>query len=124
MSETNTVASHMAELKDIVSQVKQLNHQLKDLRDRKKILESKILEYLESTDAPGLKFQELIVMKSDSTTHTRKKKKDKEESVIQALESNGVTDSKKVYDDITRALVGEQKQVTKLRVKQSIPEIF
>ena len=53
----------------------------------------------------------------------KEKKKEKEDSILQALEESGVSDPKKVYSAITQAMIGEEKHVTKLKVKQSIPEL-
>lgn len=126
MSQTGTTAAaaDMKELTTIVAELKLTNMKARDLRTRKKELESRILTYLDETDAPGLRYKELVVLRSDSTTHARKNKKDKEESIVKVLEDMGIDDPKKAYEQITQAMIGEAKQVTKLRVKQTIPELL
>jgi cell division septum initiation protein DivIVA len=118
------VADDMKELDKIVAELKVLNAKAKDLRTRKKELEGKILEYLEQMDSPGLKFNQLVVLKTDSTTHTRMKKAEKKESIIKALEEQGIQDAEKVYDSICKAGVGEEKTARKLKVKTVLPEVF
>lgn len=121
---TSAAAADMKELTTIVNELKIVNSKAKDLRIRKKELEKQILSYLDETEAPGLRYKELVVLRSDSTTHVKKKKKEKEESIVRVLEDIGVDDPQKVYQRITEAMVGDEKQVTKLRVKQTVPELF
>ena len=118
------IASDMKELKSIISELKKLTDHMKQLRDRKKQLEANILNYLEEHSQPGVKYQELIVLKNEKTTFTRKKPKEREVEVIKILEENGISDPKKVYELIGQASKVEEIPVTKLRIKQSIPEIF
>lgn len=118
------IAETMKELKDIVSAIKTMNSQIKELRERKKVLEEKVLSYLEDTNNPGIKYKELVVIKNESITHAKKKKKEREESIINILQQQGIQDPKKVYAEILASSLGEEKQTTKLRVKQSLPEIM
>ena len=118
------IANDMKELKAIIAETKKLTETLKELRDRKKQLESNILQYLEENQQPGVKFQELIVLRNEKTTFTKKKSKDKEQAIVRILEENGVTDARSVYKAIGEAGKGEEIAVTKLKVKQSIPDLF
>jgi hypothetical protein len=120
----SVVKEQMAELAGLLVELKLINSKSKELRNRKKELETNILGYLESTDSPGLKFKELVVLKKETTTHTRKKKKEREDSVIEILENAGVGNPKKLYTDILAAAIGEEKTSSKLSVKTTIPEIF
>lgn len=117
------IQEDMKELKAIVSELKITNSRAKQLRERKKELEAKVLGYLETTDMPGLKFHELIVMRSESTTHSRMKKKEKEDSIIKVLEDIGVNDAERVCQAISNATIGEEKIISKLKVKMDFPDI-
>jgi len=123
-SSTSVAASDMRELKEIVAELKIINAKAKELRGKKKDLESRIMEYLEETEAPGLRYKDLVVLKSETTIHSRKKKKDKEEGMIKVLEDLGVDDPKKALDQLKNAMVGEEKSETKLKIKNTVPEIF
>lgn len=118
------IANDMKELKAIMAETKKITETLKELRDRKKTLESNILQYLEDNQQPGVKFQELIVLRNEKTTFTKKKSKDKEQAIVRILEENGVSDARGVYKAIGEAGKGEEIAVTKLKVKQSIPDLF
>jgi hypothetical protein len=118
------VAEDMRELNQIVNELKIIATKSKELRSRKKELELQILQYLESTDAPGLKFKELVVLKTEHTTRTRLKKKEKQENMFKILEDNGVVEVQKVYDAICKSGIGQEKIAPKLKVKTVLPELF
>jgi len=118
------VSESMKELSKLVLELKTMNAKAKDLRSRKKELEANILEYLESSEQPGIKYKELIVLKTETTTHTRLKKKEKQDNMIKVLEENGVEDAQKVYETIAKSLLGEEQTKSKLKVKMSVPEVF
>jgi predicted transcriptional regulator len=118
------IANDMKELKAIMAEIKKITDNLKTLRNRKKELENNILNYLEANEQPGVKYQELIVLRNERTTYTRKKPKEKESEIVRILEENGISDPKKVYHMIGQASKGEEVQVNKLRIKQSVPDLF
>ena len=118
------IANDMKELKAIIAETKKLTETLKELRSRKKDLENNILQYLEENEQPGVKYQELIVLRNEKTTYTKKKPKDKEKDIVRVLEENGISDPQKVYQMIGEASKGEEIQVNKLRIKQSVPDLF
>lgn len=118
------IANDMKELKAIMSETKKISDKLKELRSRKKQLETNILEYLETNEQPGVKYQELIVLRNEKTTFTKKKPKEREQEVVRILEENGISDPRNVYKLIGEAGKGEEVSVTRLRVKQSVPDLF
>jgi len=123
-SSTSAAAADMRELKEIVSELKSISVKAKELRSKKKELESRIMDYLEETEAPGLRYKDLVVLKSETTIHAKKKKKDKEDGMIKVLEDLGVEDPKKALDQLKNAMVGEEKNETKLKIKNTVPELF
>jgi hypothetical protein len=118
-----SIAEYMKELKEIVAELKNLGKRGKELRNRKKELENIISEYLDDSDTPGLKYKELIVVKYESKTRSKKKKVEKQESLINVLQNLGISDTKKASEMIQTALNGELNTTTKLKVKQTLPEI-
>jgi len=120
----SNIQEDMKELNAIVHELKSLTAKTKEFRSRKKELESRILKYLEDNEAPGLKFQELIVMKAESVTHSRLKKKEKQDNMMKVLENHGVQDIEKVIEELKRSSLGDEKTASKLKVKISVPELF
>ena len=120
----SAIAETMKEMKEIVAELKNVNARAKQLRDRKKELEASIIEYLEETETPGLKYHDFVILKAETTSKKAKSKKEKEESLSEALQALGISDVKKAKEVIDKALSSESSSVTKLKVKQSIPEVF
>lgn len=118
------VAEKMNELKNLVAEMKRLNTTLREMRDRKKEIEADILTYIEENELPGFKFNEIVVLKTESTVRTRKKKKEKDEEIIKVLEEAGIADAKNVCEKLKNAGKGEEQQVPKLRIKQHIPDLL
>jgi seryl-tRNA synthetase len=118
------IANDMKEMKALINEIKKVTEHLKELRLRKREIENNILQYLEENEQPGVKYQELVVLKNEKTTFTKKKSKEKESDIIRILEENGITDGKKVYQLIGQASKGEEVPVTKLRIKESVPDLF
>lgn len=118
------IRENMRELEQVVKRLKELNSEAKELRGRKKQLEFTILNWLEETQNPGLKFNELIVLKKESKTRTKKKKSEKEEDIMRVLEEQGVQDPKKALNSIFGAMKGEELSKSKLSIKTTVPELF
>ena len=110
--------SDMKELRDIKSEIDRLSARLKELKTKKIDIESNIAKFLEQTDQPGIKFEELVVMQKDKKITTRKKVEEKQQDVVKILEYNGISDSKGLYKKIQEAMKGKQKIVTGLDIKE------
>lgn len=118
----SAIQEDMRQLDKIVSELKVINAKAKELRSMKKELEAKILEYLETTSTPGLKLNDLIVVRAESTTHQKLKKKEKQDAIITALEENGINEPETVYKTIIQAMTGEKQSQYKLKVSTAKPE--
>lgn len=118
MATATEIRSNMKELKDINTEIKRLNILLKGHRDRKKELEENIIEYLDRTGQPGIKYEDLIVLAGEKKARDRKKKEEKELDVLTLLEERGIRDSRTLYNDIIEAMKGEEKVVSSLKIKE------
>ena len=118
MATATEIRSNMKELKDINTEVKRLNYLLKGYRERKKELEDKIMEYLERTGQPGIKYEDLIVLAGEKKCRDKKKKEEKELDVLTILEDKGIRNSRETYLEILEAMRGEQKIAPSLKIKE------
>jgi hypothetical protein len=118
MATATEIRSNMKELKDINTEIKRLNINLKGYRDRKKELEETIIEYLDRTGQPGIKYEDLIVLAGEKKARDRKKKEEKEFDVLTLLEERGIRDSRNLYNDILEAMKGEEKVISSLKIKE------
>lgn len=114
---STAIQAQMQELNSVVTELKAVNARAKELRERKKTLEKGILDWLVINDRPGCMFEELIVLRKETTTHSRMKKKEKQERILTALEDGGVSNPDKVLESINKAMAGEEQTETKLSVK-------
>lgn len=118
MATATEIRSNMKELKDINTEIKRLNIVLRGYRERKKELEENIIEYLDRTGQPGIKYEDLIVLAGEKKARDRKKKEEKELDVLTLLEERGIRDSRNLYNDILEAMKGEEKVVSSLKIKE------
>jgi hypothetical protein len=118
MATATQIRSEMKELKEVNTEIKRLAISLKMLRDRKKGLEDDIIEYLERTGQPGIKYEDLIVLAGEKKCREKKKKEEKELDVLTILEDKGIRNSRETYLEILEAMRGEQKIAPSLKIKE------
>ena len=118
MATATQIRSEMKELKEVNTEIKRLAISLKMLRDRKKGLEEDIIEYLNRTGQPGIKYEDLIVLAGEKKCRDKKKKEEKELDVLTILEDRGVRNSRETYLEILEAMRGEQKLAPSLKIKE------
>lgn len=114
---STVIQDQMQELESVENELKLINTKAKELRERKKTLTKSITEWLIETDRPGVMFGGLVVLRKESTTHSKLKKKEKQERAITALEERGIADAQKIFEIMSTAMVGEELQETKLKIK-------
>jgi hypothetical protein len=114
---STAIQDQMQEMNSIVNELKIVNARAKELRERKKTLEKAILDWLVVNDRPGCMFKELIVLRKEATTHSRMKKKEKQERILTVLEDNGINDADKLLESINKAMTGDEQTETKLSFK-------
>ena len=118
MATATQIRSEMKELKEVNTEIKRLAISLKMLRERKKGLEDDIIEYLNRTGQPGIKYEDLIVLAGEKKCREKKKKEEKELDVLTILEDHGIRNSRETYLEILEAMRGEQKVAPSLKIKE------
>jgi hypothetical protein len=118
MATATQIRSEMKELKEINTEIKRLSITLKNLRERKKGLEDDIIEYLDRTGQPGIKYEDLIVLSGEKKCREKKKKEEKELDVLTILEDKGIRNSRETYLEILEAMRGEQKTAPSLKIRE------
>lgn len=114
---STVIQAEMQELNAVVAELKEVNIRARELRGRKKDLEKGILEWLIKTDRPGCMYEDLVVMRGESKTHSRLKKAEKQAAMINILEEQGVKDAETVCQSIIHATAGETQNEPKLKIK-------
>ena len=113
-----SIKGYVDELNMLNEEIKRNNMRNRKLRARVKELESNIASYLESKEQTGVKYNGQAIVVEHKAKHLAKKKKDKEEDVINLLRTLGVEDVDYAYQKLQEAQRGETVEHTKLKVSK------
>ena len=113
-----SIQGKVNELNAIKSELKSLRLRGSTLRNRVKIIEDEIDEYLDMKDQPGLRYKGTAIIREMATKRCVKKKADARVDAIGILERRGVESPGKVFDEIMDARKGSPKEQRKLKFKK------
>ena len=104
-------------LTQLNNEIKRLSLVLKNLRLQKEDTENEITKYLQEVNQPGIQYQNLIILNKQYKQQKSKNKDDRNKSMIEVLENNGIRNSQ----DVLKQLIECSKDVvdkSKLHVKE------
>lgn len=113
-----SIKGYVDELNMLNEEIKRNNMRNRKLRARVKELESNIAAYLKSKDQTGVKYNGQAIVVEHKPKHLVKKKKDKEEDVINLFKTLGIEDVNYAYQKLQEAQRGETVEHTKLKVSK------
>lgn len=116
-----SIKGKVNELQMIQNELKSLRARGSKLRQRTKVLEQEIDDYLESKDQPGLKYNGVAIVREDKQMRKSKKKTDQRNDALDVLEGAGVHSPEKVLDAIMEARRGSPTVNRKLKLKKIKP---
>ena len=120
---SSQVASELREIKNINTEITRISKSLRKLRARKKELETDIIKYLTETGQESIRYEDIVVEKTEGVKRNRKKKKEKEEDVLKILMKYTPHSSdkklQKMQEEIFTAVKGEPVQVDKLKTRKT-----
>jgi len=99
--------------------MRNLNRQLRDLRERKKELQQSIYDYLEETEQPGIKGPDGTIITQSTQKRTKpKKKKDKINDGVKVLTKAGINvlDAPKILERLQEAMKGKQREIPSIKI--------
>ena len=99
-----SVQSLLEEKRGIEQEVKSLNRQIKILKERKKIIEAEIMEFLYKKELAGVKHQGQAIILETKIMRKRKKVKEAEKDSISILKSHGIQNPEKVLMEILNSI--------------------
>lgn len=106
------------ELESIRTEIKRLAKELRELRKTEKVVETRIISYLNETNQPGVKYTNTAVVLHEKTPTKPKKKADKIADMGDVLRRYGVTDIEKAIADIDAARKGEKIIEHKINIQK------
>lgn len=112
------VKTDIIELQELNREISRLSEQLKILRERKNYIEGSIINYLETTQQPGVKFKNVTVIQEEKNYRKPKKKKEKYSAAVNVLKGYGVQDPEEAYNKVINAMRGSPHAKPKLKLKE------
>lgn len=109
------IVSAVQEIDTIDKEIKALRLSLSRLNNRKKALESNIIDFLDKKDQPGLKYKDITIISEEKDRHFRLKKKDKLQKGKNILQKYGVPSSDKLLEELLN-LKGEAVPYKKVKI--------
>ena len=73
------IAGELKEYRNLMKEIKRRNAAKLKLTKRFKLLENKILDYLDEVDEPGIRCGDIVVLRDEKNKRKRKKEKAKSE---------------------------------------------
>lgn len=119
---SSEIISYMRELKNMYAEIKRVNLHLKNIRERKQLIEERILNYLEEVDEPGIMYEDITVLRHKKLQRQKKPVAMKRDDVIHLLENNGVHNADKIFKEIQETMKGDPETVPSLKIKEKKKE--
>ena len=96
-----SVKSDVEELQKINVDIKRTSDSLKKLRAAKKETEKRVADYLNKRDIPGVKHNgDVIILERKQRNIYNKPKKERNQTLLELLESSGIKNAKEVAEKI------------------------
>jgi copper chaperone CopZ len=111
------IRAALEELKGVAQEMHNLTKQIKELRLRKKELEGKVIEYLDTNDRNGVRLDNVIFVATEKSSSLRKKKAEVEKDAAEVLKRHGVQDVRGVLEELASVKKGESSTVPVLKMK-------
>jgi len=113
-----SIKSDVLELESIRAEIKSLAAKRKELRKREKVVEERIIQYLEIKEQPGLKHHGTAIILEQKEARERKKAKERDMDAKLVLERYGISDADRVLAEVLEARKGNKVPVKKLKIKK------
>ncbi len=108
----------LKELRTIVMELQKKSQECKVLREQKKELDEKVLEYLNIYGITGLKYGNLTIESKEKKVRKTLKKKDKMIAAQEYLEKIGVKNADKITKELFESVIkSDEEDVKKLSIK-------
>ncbi len=119
MSQDSVVVADIKQLKILSDEIRKLSKRLHEMRQAKKVIETRVVNYFEKTQKTGAKTSEMLVLTKQKFQTTRKKEDEKREDVISLLAGAGIQNVNEMYEKLTDAMKGEQRIQTAVVLKEN-----
>lgn len=114
---SDKVIPNLTKLTSLNNEIKRLSLVIRNLKLQKEETEAEITKYLQEVNQPGIQYQNIIILNKQYKQTKSKSKDDRDRSMIEVLENNGVRNSQ----DVLKQLIDCSKNTidkNKLHVKE------
>jgi hypothetical protein len=99
---------------------KELNSELKTVRDRLNVLKKEVMKFLDDNDEEGLNYKGILFVKQEKKKARREKKEDKNKRIIEVLRNAGIKKPDDILQEIQEASKGPKEEVANLAIKNLV----
>jgi septal ring factor EnvC (AmiA/AmiB activator) len=118
---------HSSDIRELVKEVanlekkkKELNSELKTVRDRLNVLKKEVMKFLDDNDEEGLNYKGILFVKQEKKKARREKKEDKNKRIIEVLRNAGIKKPDDILQEIQEASKGPKEEVANLAIKNLV----
>lgn len=111
------VIADLVKLGQLNNEIKRLALNIKNLKLQKEETERDITHFLTEANQPGIQYNNLIVLNKNYKQTKSKNKEDRNQSMIEVLENNGVRNSQEVLNQLLNS-TKDTIEKNKLQVKE------
>ena len=115
-----SATSLISEIKALTEEIKRRSLALRQLRSRKKLLESQLIDYLDKNNQRGVTYRGQLAVVKENKTRAIKRLKKGEKAMLAAelLQRYGIQDSGQLATDLVNLMSGPRKTVTTLKYQK------
>jgi hypothetical protein len=114
----SSITGDVNELNDLNIEIKRLGQQLRQLRQKAKAAENRIVEFLKEKDQVGVRYQGKAIVIENKPKRAPKKKTDREADVIKVLQDYNIPNPDVALKEILNSYQGNVIEAPKLKIKK------
>lgn len=112
------IVATVQEIDILEKEIKTVKISLSKLIKRKKELETKIIDFLDHKDQPGLKYKDITIISEEKDRHTRLKKTDRVNKGASVLRKYGISNAEEVLKELMSNLKGDAVPYKTVKIKK------
>jgi hypothetical protein len=102
----SSIQADVNDLNNVRKELKRLRETMRNLQNLQKEYEKRILDYLETNDQPGVRYKGVTIIADEKQKRKYQRKADKLERGERMLRELGISDGKKVLENLLENLKG------------------
>lgn len=111
-----SIVEDVLELSNLNDEIKRRQKELRSLRKQKESCETRVLDYLDANEQPGIKFRGMTIIAEERRKRRYRKKQDKISNGEIVLQKYGISNTREALDELLESMRGSPEPNTKLRI--------